>query len=329
MNWNDPVIAAAIAAVETASAATLCVRRGQVPLAVHTKDDRSPVTVADFAAQALVVKVLSERLPTPFTLVGEEDAAALDAQPDLLASVLAVVRCIHPTATAAEVLAWIHHGTGEPKADGFWTLDPIDGTKGFLRGGQYAVCLAYIEKGAVEIGLLGCPSMALEGDPAEVVPNGSTYLAVRGQGAWGWSAGHAPATAKRLHIRPWQPGQPLRVAHSVEAAHSNLGEQAERLAARGIQGVPVALDSQAKYAVVASGRADAYFRIPGNPKRRECIWDHASGILIAAEAGCAVSDAHGQPLDFGCGRRLENNFGLLAVAPALHPLLVTSPASNA
>lgn len=328
MNWEEPVIATAIAAVEAACAATLAVRRGEVALRVHTKDDRSPVTVADFAAQAVVAKILSERLPStsasPLTLVGEEDAAALDADPALLAQVTAVVRRVCPGAGAAQVRDWIHTGTGEPRPEGFWTLDPIDGTKGFVRGGQYAVCLAFIAAGEVQIGLLGCPSMALEGDPVRVVETGSLYVAARGAGAWGWFLGAPPQTARRLSIAPWRPDQPLRVAQGVETSHSNHEEQARRLAGQGLHPVPVALDSQAKYAVVASGRADTYFRIPNRPERRECIWDHASGTLIAAEAGCTVTDVRGRPLDYGRGRRLENNFGLLAAAPAAHPLLVTS-----
>lgn len=63
-----------------------------------------------------------------------------------------------------------------------WTLDPIDGTKGFLRGGQYAVCLALLVDAKVQVGVMGCPNLAL--DPLE--PDGEKgclFVAVRGQGA--------------------------------------------------------------------------------------------------------------------------------------------------
>jgi 3'-phosphoadenosine 5'-phosphosulfate (PAPS) 3'-phosphatase len=40
-----------------------------------------------------------------------------------------------------------------------WTLDPIDGTKGFLRGWQYAVCLALLVDARVELGVIGCPNL--------------------------------------------------------------------------------------------------------------------------------------------------------------------------
>jgi 3'(2'), 5'-bisphosphate nucleotidase len=62
-----------------------------------------------------------------------------------------------------------------------WTLDPIDGTKGFLRGGQYAVCLALVVDAQVELGVIGCPNL-----PSDVSnpdgPRGSIFVAVKGQG---------------------------------------------------------------------------------------------------------------------------------------------------
>ena len=64
----------------------------------------------------------------------------------------------------------------------FWTLDPIDGTKGFLRGEQYAVALALIEDGEVVLGILGCPNLTKDlknPDGAQ----GLIFSAVKGQGA--------------------------------------------------------------------------------------------------------------------------------------------------
>ena len=60
-----------------------------------------------------------------------------------------------------EILDNIDHGNGEP-ADLFWTLDPIDGTKGFLRGDQYAVALALIKEGKPVLGVLGCPNLPFD-----------------------------------------------------------------------------------------------------------------------------------------------------------------------
>lgn len=65
---------------------------------------------------------------------------------------------------------------------GIWALDPIDGTKGFLRGDQYAVCLALIVDGVVEVGALGCPNLPIDPNNPES-EKGIMLSAVRGQGA--------------------------------------------------------------------------------------------------------------------------------------------------
>ena len=56
--------------------------------------------------------------------------------------------------------------------------------------------------------------------------------------------------------------------------------------------------------------------IPGDPS--EQIWDQAAGALLVEEAGGRVTDLEGRPLDFGVGRRLDRNFGVLATNGRLH-----------
>lgn len=61
-----------------------------------------------------------------------------------------------------------------------WTIDPIDGTKGFLRGEQYAVCLALIVDAQVKVGVIGCPNLPL--NITEPESKGCIFVAVRGHG---------------------------------------------------------------------------------------------------------------------------------------------------
>jgi 3'(2'), 5'-bisphosphate nucleotidase len=65
---------------------------------------------------------------------------------------------------------------------GMWVLDPIDGTAGFLCGGQYAICLALIVDGKVELGVIGCPNLPVNYFSPDG-PRGCLFTAVRGQGA--------------------------------------------------------------------------------------------------------------------------------------------------
>ena len=69
-------------------------------------------------------------------------------------------QCIE--ASPDQICHWIDRGNASEFSDRFWTLDPIDGTKGFLRGGQYAVCLALIVDGDVKLGVIGCPNLPVD-----------------------------------------------------------------------------------------------------------------------------------------------------------------------
>jgi 3'(2'), 5'-bisphosphate nucleotidase len=86
----------------------------------------------------------------------------------------------------------------------------------------------------------------------------------------------------------------------------------------GISNEPVRLDSQAKYAIVADGRADMYLRLPTRKDYVEKIWDHAGGVLVVEEAGGRVTDVTGKPLDFTQGRGLERNRGVIVTNGKLH-----------
>ena len=65
---------------------------------------------------------------------------------------------------------------------GMWTLDPIDGTKGFLRGEQYAVCLVLIVDSQVQVGVIGCPNLPYDWN-TNPEQKGVVFVAVKGQGA--------------------------------------------------------------------------------------------------------------------------------------------------
>lgn len=102
----------AIAAVQQAAQLCETVRQTLVPEAIE-KNDKSPVTVADFGAQALICRALAKAFPQD-AVVGEEEASDL-RQPEManaLATVTAQVQSHIPTATAEDVLGWIDHGNG-------------------------------------------------------------------------------------------------------------------------------------------------------------------------------------------------------------------------
>jgi len=280
------------------------------------KADRSPVTIADYAAQAVSTRRIAEAFPAD-VVVAEENAAALrdPESKTVLSGIRTLVRKIFPNLDDAEVIEAVDLGCGEP-ARRFWVLDPLDGTKGFLRGGQYVVALALVEDGEVKIGALGCPR--LNPDMGPVRGEGVALLGVRGGGAWAF--GRNGEDGRRLEVSTETNLVRARILCSQEPEHSDLAAL-ERLAATlRVVTPPIGMDSQAKFAVLAGGQADLAIRIPSplRPGHKERIWDFAAGCLLVEEAGGKVTDLRGAALDFGEGRELISAYGVVASNGALH-----------
>lgn len=316
-----------VATTAVTAAANLCeqVRREQGSLAIE-KPDRSPVTVADFGAQAVICQALSTAFPAD-SVIGEEDSKLLKSpqMSDRLAQVTHYVQTQLPSATPEQVSTWIDWGNGKVESR-YWTLDPIDGTKGYIRGDQYAIALALVEAGEVKLGVLGCPALPV--DPAQ--PDGERgvlFVAVRGQGT----------TMIPLSNGEPQPIQTsnaneafFRLVESVESRHGNLPLQEAIAHAVGLNAPVLHLDSQAKYGVVARGEAALYIRLlsPEFLEKRENTWDHAAGAIVVEEAGGRVTDMHGQPLDFSFGTKLLNNQGIIASNGAIHEAVLAAVAQG-
>ncbi len=320
---------AAFAAVASACEVARRVQRDLERVQRITKDDKSPVTVADFAVQAVVALALTDQLGECH-IVGEEHSQALRTteQKPVLDAVIEAVRSVRPGISPDEVLSGIDRCDHDATADTYWTLDPVDGTKGFLRGQQYAIALAHIEDSAVTLGVMGCPNLPVDHSASleTADAHGSIYTAQRGGGAWEQRGTMAKSGACRQIRAADFSGEArgIRVCESVEAAHSKHDdvEGVIELAGGKNAGSSARLDSQCKYAVVARGQADAYLRMPTKKGYVEKIWDHAAGMLIAQEAGAIVSDVTGASLDFSRGRMLEANRGIVCAAANLHPKLI-------
>ncbi|MBP0016536.1 MAG: 3'(2'),5'-bisphosphate nucleotidase [Cyanobacteria bacterium SBLK] len=315
----------AIAAVR--AAAKLCETVRQQRSQPLTKQDASPVTVADFGAQAIVCQALAANFSDD-PVIGEEDSTMLqqsDRQEEFN-RVVALVRDILPQATPDEILHWIDCGNGKI-ASRYWTLDPIDGTKGFIRGDQYAIALALVEAGKLQLGILGCPALPL--DPREPDgPKGILFLAVRGEGTQILSLTDNTTTLAKVNST----GEPqkLGLITSVEARHSDRSKQHALAKAIGMTRPFLQMDSQAKYAAVARGEADIYTRIPppDRPNKRENIWDHAAGAIVLEEAGGRVTDLDGKPLDFSLGAKLTANRGIVASNGTIHDRILQFTREN-
>jgi len=304
----------AVSAVRGAAEVCRNIQRS-IPAAME-KQDKSPVTIADFASQAVICRALGEAFPND-PIIGEEDSAELrlPENKSSLDGVLSQLSRIGLEGSPEEICRWIDRGGANSFGPRFWTLDPIDGTKGFLRGEQYAVSLALIVNGQIEVAILGCPNLPLEPDGTAVA--GTIFSTVRGQGASVQSC-FGESVVSPVRVTSTSNWADVRLCESVESGHSAHDRSAMISTSLGIVKQPVRLDSQAKYAVVARGEGDVYLRLPTKKDYREKIWDHAGGVLVVEEAGGRVTDIDGKPLEFTHGRELSANRGVVVTNGRLH-----------
>jgi len=323
MDENSLEMITAIRAIEMASALCRRIREELVEGESILKSDRSPVTIADFGSQAIICKLLKERFPNDI-IVAEEDSQEL-RRPErrkILEKVTRYINQFIPGTSPDEVCSWIDLSTHELRGR-FWTLDPIDGTKGFLRGDQYAIALALIENGRVSLGLMACPNLDVEMNERSG-RKGCLFTGIRGKGSL--QIDLEGGTKRMLSVsRVGSPSQAI-VTESVESDHADHLCH-ERLARHlNILKASIRMDSQAKYGIVARGEATLYVRVPSPSEMsyKEKIWDHAAGSIIAEEAGGRVTDTLGQPLDFSSGEKMTKNHGILVTNGIVHDAVLAA-----
>lgn len=312
-------LSVALQAVQTAVRLCAGVQYQLVSADTLQKKDRSPVTIADFGSQAVISSLLAQTFPKDM-LVGEEDIDGLESNPELFDKVLALVKEQMPGMTRDLMLAAIARGNRVPGKSGrFWTVDPIDGTKGFLRKEQYAVALALIEDGELRLGVLGCPNFPMDFQNP-LADTGFLFYAVQSQGAF--MCRLDGSNPKTLRVNRLDSAETTRFAESVETSHSDHSVHSRISSALGITAEPLRIDSQCKYAAVARGDVSIYLRFPTDDVYREKIWDHAAGAVVIQEAGGTVTDIHGRPLDFTQGQTLSANRGVVATNGTLHDSII-------
>ncbi|KAF1815005.1 carbohydrate phosphatase [Eremomyces bilateralis CBS 781.70] len=311
-----------------------------------SKSDKTPVTVADFGSQALLISALHHAFPND-GFIGEEDSSALRSNSELRERVWDLVKSttlegddattLHHPGSADEMMEMIDLGVNAaPDSRRTWVMDPIDGTEAFLRGEQYAVALALLVDGVQKVAVLGCPNLVLDdGRFSETVTDRAGYgyrlFAVQGRGAFmrkisdrsdpvkavNLADPEADASVKRLRLNQNLPVRP----RFVDWEDKSMDVVRCRAVAKELDGTWVhtsAYAAQLKYVVIATGCADILTRYFKSRDRKSFIYDHAGGILVAEEAGAVVTDLDGKKIDFTTGRRLSANYGFAVAVPLLH-----------
>lgn len=246
---------------EAGDAILAIVRRG---FDVEAKRDRSPVTEADHAAELIILAALAQAAPG-VPVIAEEEVAA---------------------------------GRIPAHGDTFFLVDPLDGTKEFVRGGDdYTVNIALVEGHRPRLGVVFAPA------------TGRLHAGLVGSGAWvDDGAGPRP-------IRTRARREPVTAVASKSHFTQNTSDYLE--AAVGACG-HVSVGSSLKFCIVAEGEADIYPRLSPTSE-----WDTAAGHAVLLAAGGRVDAPDGSALRYGKTAFLNRAFVATGgwAAPSVAPFL--------
>lgn len=322
MNLQSPELHTAQTAARLA--ASVCMTVYETLIQAAAKAGREPVTIADYASQAIINATLKAAFPED-EIMGEEHGSEFsrvltDAQRQQVTRF--VSQALGKNLTEPDINQLLDDTSGTSGRT--WIIDPIDGTKGFLGKRAYAIAIALKDAKGLALGVLACPNLDLE-HPGEQSGVGILFYAIRGEGAY-----REPLNGGEIvRLSASQSTHEFHVATSYESAHND-----ETLFHQIVENVPLAvkqitrLDSQAKYGLVAAGRVTSFMRIVPEPGFHERVWDHAAGAIIVQEAGGVVTDFAGKPLDFFTGELLTHNRGSVASSQPIHPLLIQAIAQT-
>lgn len=311
--------------------AVLLTKEVQASVQELPKDDATPVTIADFAAQALLISAIRSAFPQD-GFVGEEDSTALREDAALRNRVYELVNRaksygfngLASPESEEDTLRMIDlGGSGNGGREGrFWVMDPVDGTATFLRGEQYAVSLALIEGGKQILGVLACPNLKIDEDgrvretSVDKEGLGIMLSVIKGQGV------SMRYPTKGIDLPPAQRLAGLLAPNRTEDYHIVNTSTSSSARMDIAQNVAAELgakypgtdiwSSHMRYATLVVGGGDFFVRVPAKKTAKSYIWDHAGAQLIFTELGGRITDLEGRDIDFGAGRDLENNHGLVA-----------------
>jgi 3'(2'), 5'-bisphosphate nucleotidase len=292
------------------------------------KSGHEPVTIADYASQALIGHALAGNFSDDAVIAEERSEEYLLLLTDRQRMYVQqfVTDALGGYVFEEDICAWLDFGKRK-KARRTWVIDPIDGTKGFLSHRHYCVAVGLLIEGEPVLGVLASPGFfSDEADGPEDV--GALTYASQGNGAYMEPLGGGESVP--LRISAINNPQQATLLTSFEPDHSNLDfiRQVEHRLERTPASPRRRVDSQDKYAMAAAGMGDIYLRLPPDPSFREKIWDHAAGFAIVTEAGGRASDIYGQELDFSAGTRMVDNRGVVVTNGYLHAEVLAAIASS-
>lgn len=295
-------------------ASELCRRVQSSQAGVNRKSDASPVTIADYGAQALLCRAIRRHFPDEGIIAEEGGQAFLSIpQAEREYVVRLVGQLLGERVLEEEFVRWLDHGRGV-RSDRTWVIDPIDGTEGFIHRRSYAVCVGTRVEGEPVDGIIGAPVSPLD-------ESGTLFYS---DGGSAWAEPLEGGEPRPLHVSDREDPASIRVVESYIMGR-RAREIADRVyAAAGIDARRIKrYDGMLKYALVAAGAAELFIRGPRDiQKNPHKIWDHVAGAALVKAAGGEVTRLDGHAVDFSQAPELRGTLGLIASNGRIHRAIV-------
>ncbi len=239
------------------------------------KKDHSPVTLADYAGQIYINYQLKKEFPTD-QLIAEENVEDLSDNQEIL-----IKKCFKDLNIPINKFESTINYRGSP-SNRQWTIDPIDGTKGFIEDLSYAIGIGFLIDSEPIVSAIAAPNYDKRGL--------AIFRAELGQGAQASYSGEKFIPIKVSSQADMKKAKVCISLHNVSKATLAFLEK------HSIHGKNrVAMDGMGKFCKIADGTADFYFHLN---RSKMYSWDYCPGELLVREAGGKSTDILNNRLKF-------------------------------
>jgi len=280
--------------VNTASKITEWFR--QVGFQSYQKEDDSPVTVADYATQIYIINKIMEQFPEDQIIAEEDDGSFIDDM-----AKRSIISCYE----ALNIGGNINIEKSLMKKDKYskrqWTVDPIDGTKGYQKDLSYAIGIGFMINSNPKICAIAVPNYKKFGT--------AIFIAEKDKGS---KFAINISEFKPIKVSHQSHFKQAKLCHSLHYDEPWVMDFAKRAEITSF----IQIDSMAKFCMIADGSADLYVK-PMNPSR-SFAWDFLPGILLVQEAGGTVTDLRGNKIEFNNDKCIVSTPGLIASNSIIH-----------
>ena len=269
----------------------------QVGFQSFQKEDDSPVTIADYATQIYIINKILEQFPEDQIIAEEDDNSFIDNK---------AKRSINSCYKALNIGENINIEKtlmikDKKKTSRQWTVDPIDGTKGFQKGLSYAIGVGFMKKSDPKICAIAVPNYKKFGN--------TSFFAEKDKGS---KFATNISEFKPIKVSHQSQLKQAKLCHSLHYDEPWVMDFAKRAEITNF----IQIDSMTKFCMIADGTADLYVK-PMN-KSRSFAWDFLPGILLVQEAGGTVSDLRGNKIEFNNDKCIVSTPGLIASNSIIH-----------